>query len=140
MTISRSLLVAAVTLVLSGPTLAQVYKSKDAEGNAVYSDTPSPGAKQMDIQEPNVAESIDVPEPAPAPAPEVITEKVEEERDAPADLQRVVVINDDEKDGRERVDDRPTIQPIDADGEPGHGAATAKPRPAVRPRAGGGQR
>ncbi len=59
--------------------LAQVYKSYDAEGNVVFSDKPSDGSSQVEVRQPNLSESIEVPPPSatpsePEPAPEPVTE------------------------------------------------------------------
>jgi len=68
---SRTILAAALALLVqSGAVGAQseVYESRDAEGNAVFSDEPTPGAEAIDVDRTNVA---DAPSPMPeAAAPE----------------------------------------------------------------------
>jgi len=49
----------------SAGALAQVYQSRDAEGNVVFSDTPTADSKEIDIQNTNTADSVDVPPPTP---------------------------------------------------------------------------
>ena len=88
MRIRPALLAITVALSLGNAALAQVYKSQDAEGNTVYSDMPSPGAEKMDLPEPNVSESVEVPErppeaPASRPGAPVIQDDSAEEEDGP---------------------------------------------------------
>lgn len=45
-----------------------VYESKDKSGATVFSDRPTPGAKPMDLPQPNVVQTPAVPKRAPAPA------------------------------------------------------------------------
>lgn len=49
--------------------LGQVYESKDAAGNPVFSDTPTPGAKPLDLPPPNVIETPRLPAAPSAPPP-----------------------------------------------------------------------
>jgi hypothetical protein len=44
---------------------AQVYKSYDAEGNVVFSDVPARDSKEVEVTEPNVSDSLEIP-PTPA--------------------------------------------------------------------------
>ena len=79
---------------LSSTGYAQVYKSTDADGNVVFSDTPAAGSEEIQVSEPNVADSVEVPayvppDPAAAAAPEVT-----EEQPQPV----VIVINEDDDD------------------------------------------
>ena len=67
---------------LSCAALAQVYKSTDAEGNVVFSDTPTESGEEVKIPELNVADPVETPvsEPPPpavetAPEPEVTREQ-----------------------------------------------------------------
>ncbi|MEH6549317.1 MAG: DUF4124 domain-containing protein [Pseudomonadales bacterium] len=49
---------------------AQIYQSKDANGNTVFSDKPSADAAEIDLQQTNSANSVkDSPRPAPQAAP-----------------------------------------------------------------------
>lgn len=82
-------IMAALVLSLAVTVLSQaqtkVYESTDAEGNTVFSDTPSEGAKPMEIPPTNVATPVE-PEPraavvseggaAPTGAPEKPEEQV----------------------------------------------------------------
>ena len=76
MIILRTLLL-SILLGLSFTTFAQVYKSTDAEGNTVFSDTPIPDGEEIDIPETNVGDSFDVPppEPKPEPEPEIVADE-----------------------------------------------------------------
>jgi hypothetical protein len=82
-------LITALALSLAVTALSQaqtrVYESTDAEGNTVFSDTPSAGAKSMEVPPTNVATPVE-PEPraavvseggaAPTGAPEKPEEQV----------------------------------------------------------------
>ena len=63
-------LITALALSLAVTALSQaqtrVYESTDAEGNTVFSDTPSEGAKSMEIPQTNVATPV---EPTATPVP-----------------------------------------------------------------------
>jgi hypothetical protein len=48
-------------LSASGVAFAQVYKSYDADGNVVFSDTPSKRSKEVEVSKPNVSDSFEVP-------------------------------------------------------------------------------
>ena len=82
---------------LSFAGYAQVYKSIDADGNVVYSDTPpATGGEEIQVPEANVADPVEVPvnvspEPEPAPEPEVVEEQPQPEISATSD--------DDDDDG-----------------------------------------
>ena len=61
---------------LSCAVFAQVYKSTDAEGNVVFSDTPAEGGEEVKIPEANVADPVEVPEYVPpAPEPQVVEQQ-----------------------------------------------------------------
>lgn len=59
-----------VMLGLSCTLQAQVYKSTDADGNVIYSDTPGAGSEEVEIPEPNLADPVEVPEYVPPPEPQ----------------------------------------------------------------------
>jgi hypothetical protein len=59
-----------VMLGLACPVLAQVYKSTDADGNVIYTDTPTTDSEEVQIQELNIADPVEVPEAVPEPEPE----------------------------------------------------------------------
>lgn len=52
----------------SATSLAQVYQSTDADGNKVFSDQPTPESIEVDVNQPNVADPVTVPD-APAEPP-----------------------------------------------------------------------
>lgn len=63
------LIAAALAAALCTLATAQtVYESKDKSGATVYSDSPSPGAKPMDLPPPNVIQTPPLPKQAPASA------------------------------------------------------------------------
>ncbi len=74
------ILLPALLLGLCLPVMAQqVYRSTDAQGNVVFSDTPTAGSETVDIDAPNIADSVKVPPPQPEqevePKPEVANEE-----------------------------------------------------------------
>ena len=75
---------------LSSVAFAQVYKSTDAEGNVVFSDTETQGDEEVKIPETNVADPVEVPAyvPPPAPKPEAAVEQPPE-----------VITGEDNRDG-----------------------------------------
>ena len=73
-----------VMLGLSCTLQAQVYKSTDADGNVIFSDTPAADSEEVGIPEPNLADPVEVPEYVPPPKPqpkpaEPINRETEEE-------------------------------------------------------------
>jgi hypothetical protein len=54
---------------LSGPASAEVYESKDAQGNTVFSDMPSQGAAEVKVPPTNSADPVAIT-PRPPPSPE----------------------------------------------------------------------
>ena len=57
-------------LSLNAVASAQVYKSYDAEGNVIFSDKPTQGSKEVEVTEPNVSESFEIPPPPVESPPE----------------------------------------------------------------------
>ena len=81
-------------LSFNGIACAQVYKSYDAEGNAVFSDKPTQGSKEIEVSKPNLSDSFEIPPSSPSesapetspveqPEPEAETQPVSEK--GPAD-------------------------------------------------------
>ncbi len=66
---SRTILAAALALLVQAGAVGaqtEVYESRDAEGNAVFSDEPTPDAEAVDLGQTNMA---DAPSPMPEAAP-----------------------------------------------------------------------
>ena len=61
-----------VMLGLSCIALAQVYKSTDADGNVIFSDTPATDSEEVEITSPNIANPVEVPANVTAPEPEAV--------------------------------------------------------------------
>ena len=61
-----------VMLSLSYTALAQVYKSTDADGNVIFSDTPATDSEEVEVTSPNIAEPVEVPANVTAPEPEAV--------------------------------------------------------------------
>ena len=66
-------------LSLNGVASAQVYKSYDADGNVIFSDKPTPRSQEVDITEPNLSDSFEMPPPPPAEPPSEIKPESEPE-------------------------------------------------------------
>jgi hypothetical protein len=47
-----------VTVLLSTIAQAEIYEEKDAQGNTVYTDSPDPGATEVDLPETNTADAV----------------------------------------------------------------------------------
>jgi hypothetical protein len=73
-------LVGLILLGLNGTAVAQVYKSYDANGNVIFSDKPTQGSREIEVTDPNVSDSFDVPPPAPV---ETIPERLPEAESEP---------------------------------------------------------
>ena len=103
MTILRTLPL-SILLGLSFTTFAQVYKSTDAEGKTVYSDTPTPDSQEVIIPKTNVGDSFEVPPPKPEakaePKPEIVAEE------PPSDVEGELIEEKSKKKRRRRL--RPT--------------------------------
>ena len=70
------ILLPALLLGLCLPVMAQqVYRSTDAQGNIMFSDTPTQGSETVTIDAPNIADSVKAPPPEPEQAPEVANEE-----------------------------------------------------------------
>ncbi|HEY6130939.1 MAG TPA: DUF4124 domain-containing protein, partial [Halioglobus sp.] len=72
MQMSKLLLPCIIGVALGGTASAEIYQTKDAQGNTVYSDTPSQGAEAIKLPKTNSADpvvEISRPEPTEA-APE----------------------------------------------------------------------
>ena len=77
---------------LYGTSHAQVYKSIDADGNVVYSDTPTQNSEEVQVPKANVADPVEVQESAPSEAkPEPRTEEAPQP-------EVVVIVEDDDDD------------------------------------------
>jgi hypothetical protein len=63
--ITISLSVILFALVLASGVKAEIYETVDKEGNPVFSDTPSQGAKEVELPAENIA---DAPPPSTRPA------------------------------------------------------------------------
>ena len=87
-----------VMLGLSCIALAQVYKSTDADGNVIFSDTPATDSEEVEITSPNIANPVEVPANVTAPEPEAVeTQKKKPE----GELVGEVYVKDD--DGRKHL-------------------------------------
>ena len=114
--------VAIVLSVLSATLPAQVYQTSDKDGNPVFSDTPSAGASEVEIQTTNTANSVEVrPESSP---PKQKQPKAAErsENTAPEQIETLdpYLINSD-RDERRRLD------------KPGHRPENRPERPSTQP-------
>ena len=58
---------------------ARCYQSTDADGNIVFSDTPTPGSQEIQIPETNLGDAMKAPEPILKPEPEPESQVIVEE-------------------------------------------------------------
>ena len=117
----RKIAVLACAMLLSGSvsTFGQVYENRDAEGNPVFSDSPSQGAIEVPIPDTNVSGAVKetpVPDDArsdgDAPGPQSqSSEGVNKDRS------KVVVIgeDDDTQRGNEFIDNEGRREVLDAE-------------------------
>ena len=73
-------------LSMQSVVFAQVYKSYDADGNVIFSDTPTQRSQEVDITKPNVGDLFEIPpppaessseaEPETKPEPEPVTQPI----------------------------------------------------------------
>jgi hypothetical protein len=138
--VSQTILACAMTLAFSQAALAEIYKSKDAEGNTVFTDKPATQeAKPVELAPTNIAEPPEeMPEPVEAPAAAPAPQAP-----APAEGGDVVIIGgNDELDERverriieRRRDEIPTAEPLHEGGDKENMSATHRnvPDPAARP-------
>jgi hypothetical protein len=69
MEISIRILAFILTIGLSGSALGEIYETKDAQGNTVFTDTPTSNADKVDLPETNVADAVkEMPHSAPEAA------------------------------------------------------------------------
>ena len=96
------LLLFPVMLSLSCTVLAQVYKSTDADGNVIFSDTPNTDSEEVEVTSPNIADPVEVPANVTAPEPEPEPKPAKAKIGEPGDeLVGEVYVKDDE--GRKRL-------------------------------------
>ena len=87
-------------LGLSCSAPAQVYKSTDADGNVIFSDSPSADSEEVEVTSPNVADPVEVPVNVTPPEPEPKAVKAQK-REPGDELVGEVYVKDDE--GRKRL-------------------------------------
>ena len=71
MQLSHNILLAMALFGMTGVASAEVYETRDAQGNPVFSDAPSADAVRIDVLPSNVADAVEVhehPQSVPAPA------------------------------------------------------------------------
>ena len=87
-----------VALALHSTAWAQVYETKDAEGNPVFTDTPpTDNAEVIDLQQTNI---VDAPPAESQAAPQVQMQPNQEEvEQAPQQINNNVIVNDNNGDG-----------------------------------------
>ena len=60
MKFSITTLACTLVVAFSATAQAEIYESKDAEGNPVFTDTPTAGAEKVDLPQENIAESVEL--------------------------------------------------------------------------------
>ena len=66
MKFSITTLTCILVMALSAIARAEIYESKDADGNPVFTDIPTAGAEKVDLPQENIADSVEVPPEAEA--------------------------------------------------------------------------
>jgi hypothetical protein len=94
--------------VLSTTLAAQVYQTTDKDGNPVFSDKPSSGASEVEIQTTNTANSVEV-RPESSPPQRKAPERSENTAPEQNETLDPYLVNSD-RDDRRRLD-RPGRQP-----------------------------
>ncbi|MBK6512025.1 MAG: DUF4124 domain-containing protein [Haliea sp.] len=138
-----------VAPILCGAGSPQVYQSKDADGNVVFSDKPSDGAEVITVTPTNTADPVQhIPalaapdkqvDPAPPATKLTTTPSRSEEEDAAGDDTQYWIGNDeddledrdnglrDRGPGPERpIADRPRVQPLPSGVRPAPGGAARR--------------
>lgn len=148
MRVLKSIFFCILVVALSGPAGAEVYESKDADGNTVFSDMPSQGAEAIKVPQTNSADPVAITPRPPASDDTAVRTKKSSNRSAGAgseerddddpyyyyggDYDRDDI---DEQTRRERRrDDDGAVQPI------GDRPVVTPHRGATRPAGGGGGR
>lgn len=66
MKVSMNALACIIAIGLSNSAVAEIYETKDAQGNTVFTDTPTGSAQKVDLPETNVADAVkETPHPTP---------------------------------------------------------------------------
>ena len=89
-------MVAILAVTLGGIAQAEIYESKDAEGNVVFTDSPAPGAEEVDLPQTNIADHVEEL-PGEAIAPESTQTSATSEKQS-----HIVVIPDSHNEDVER--------------------------------------
>jgi len=138
MKFSQLTLIPFLLLPLTGAAQQQIFKTTDEQGNTVFTDAPPTAeAQPVQLESPNIADSVEVrpyePTPAPRKTPAPAGELLQ---DAPVYIGGDDDLREDyyEAHRKNELRERAT----DGGNTPEHLPAT-KPRPAVRP-AGGARR
>lgn len=114
-----------VAVLFCAVAQAEIYETRDAKGNPVFSDTPTEGAKEVELQQKNIA---DAPQPIPALEPEDKTLPAEPSVPAAGSERTVVVGGDDDLlDNRYEVLDAEARHEV-RDAEARHEVSDAEPR------------
>lgn len=125
--------VCLLLVALPGSAQDQIYKTRDSQGNTVYSDVPTSDSEQMKLPATNTADSVEVrpPEPPEQKLPEQSPNARETAPDGPA------VVGDDDDYYWYDQPEQPGKRKLMERG--GEGVGKPKPTPLpdpVRPRAG----
>jgi hypothetical protein len=81
----RLILLTSITLALSAPVSAEIYRQVDAQGNVTYTDEPS-GQSPAEPVDVKPTTTITLPKPAAVREPEQLREKVKKEGSAYSDV------------------------------------------------------
>lgn len=127
-------------LLSSMTAMGQIYEHTDKDGNVSFSDRPTPGAEEVELQNTNTANSVEVPPPTPA-KPEAVPAPAET---AYTDGGPVVIggSDDDLVEARRIHERREAVKERIGEGAPGENPVVTPHRPPaqVHPRPSAGRR
>ncbi|MAT93454.1 MAG: hypothetical protein CME59_12715 [Halioglobus sp.] len=128
-------MVAIAALGIGSGALAEIYQSKDAQGNTVFSDTPTQDAEVVELGSENIADAVTPRPPEPEPAQPAANPA---QADSPQLTPAPAVTDDDDELREEWYEEqrRDAAREALRDHAAGEGEV-ARPLPATRPHPGG---
>ena len=102
--ITKFLRVPLFFLVLASSVQAEIYETVDDEGNPVFSDKPSPGAKEVELPAENIADA-----PPPSKRPTEAVPQARPKQDSEQQKTREDLVGEEEKGGENEEDEEIVI-------------------------------
>lgn len=104
MTFFKTATACIIAIGMSNAATAEIYETKDAQGNTVFTDTPTAAAEEVVLPNANIADAVKA---APQPAPAATSKPAAVDKAAAQDNVIVIHDNRDELLADEIVDQRP---------------------------------